>query len=219
MTSFPPDQDPGREPESPVSREHPEVPAPSTEPELPRWARRAQQQPSGTPLTEARLAAYIGAKWESTYRRKLAPFVEDPTFVPTWNWSAAIVQIMLPSAWFLYRKLYFPFAIFFPVPSIALRFLTDAAVPQTMADLLKPENQWLLTMMGAVNFSSALAAGGTANWFLFRRARAATVFVAHQELAPAEDAALMARLGGVNRMATALFVAMTLLLTLGSLGA
>jgi hypothetical protein len=216
MTAGSPEQEPGRETEP---REQPEPPAPSPQPELPRWARRAQQQVAGSPITEARLSAYVGAKWESTYKRKLAPFLEDPTFVPTWNWSAAVVQILLPSAWFLYRKLYFPFAIFFLVPSIALRLLTDAAVPNTMADLLKPENQWLLTMMGAVNLSSAIAAGGTANWFLFRRARAATVFVAHQDLEPAEDAALMQRLGGVNRMATALFVTMTLLLTLGSLGA
>ncbi|MBY0492339.1 MAG: hypothetical protein K2R93_21050 [Gemmatimonadaceae bacterium] len=218
MTSLPPDHDPARDRDA-EPREQAEPSTPSPEPELPRWARRAQQQASGSPITEARLAAYVGAKWESTYRRKLAPFLEDPTFVPTWNWSAAVVQIMLPSAWFLYRKLYFPFAIFFLVPSIALRLLTDATVPNTMADLLKPENQWLLTMMGAVNLSSAIAAGGTANWFLFRRARAATVFVAHQDLEPAEDAALMQRLGGVNRMATALFVTMTLLLTLGSLGA
>lgn len=215
MTSLPPDSQ--GEPTPP--REEPPAPTPSPEPELPRWARRAQQPSSGSPLTEERLAAYIGAKWEGTYRRKLAPFLEDPTFVPTWNWSAAVVQLMLPSAWFLYRKLYFPFAIFFLVPGIALRLLTDSAVPQTMADLLKPENQWLLSMMGAVNFSSALAAGGTANWFLFRRARAATVFVSHQALAPADDTALMARLGGVNRLATALFVSMTLLLTVGSLGA
>jgi hypothetical protein len=222
MTSRPPEtpsDQPTNDGQNPVPREEAPAPMPSPEPELPRWARRAQQQSSGSPLTEERLAAYIGAKWEGTYRRKLAPFVEDPTFVPTWNWSAALVQIMLPSAWFLYRKLYFPFAIFFLVPGIALRMLTEAPMPQTMADLLKPENQWLIGMMGAVNLSSALAAGGTANWFLFRRARAATVFVAHQELGPEEDVALMQRLGGVNRMATALFVTITLLLTLGSLGA
>lgn len=218
MTSMPPDDRP--EPESPPSapREEAEAHTPSTEPELPRWARRVQQ-PSGSPITEARLAAYIGAKWESTYRRKLAPFVEDPTFVPTWNWSAALTQLLLPSGWFLYRKLYFPFALFFLVPNIALRVLTDQSVPGTLSELLKPEYEWLRMMIAAVNFSAALAAGGTANWFLFRRARAATVFVAHQELEPAEDAALMRRLGGVNRMATALFVTITLLLTAGSLGA
>jgi hypothetical protein len=165
------------------------------------------------------LAAYFGAKWEGVYRQKLAPFLDDPGFVPTWNWSAALAQLALPSAWFLYRKLYLPFAIFFLVPGIALRVLTNATIPGTMAELLKPENQWLLTMMGAVNLSSALAAGGTANWFLFRRARAATAFVTSQTLPPGEETALMRRLGGVNRLATALFVTITLVLTMGSIGA
>lgn len=184
-----------------------------SEPELPPWARRPQR--SGSPLTEERLAAYIGPKWSTTYGRKLAPFRDDPTFVPTWNWSAALSQMLLPSSWFLYRKLYFPFAIFFLVPGIALGVLTgDANVPSTVAELSKPENEFVLMMMGAVNFSAALAAGGTANWFLFRRARAATAFVAQQQVGPEEDTALMARLGGVNKMATALFVTLTLVMSL-----
>lgn len=207
MTSIPPDQDrPDNTPDAP------------REPELPRWA-RAPQNRGGDPLTEERLAAYFGAKWEGAYRRKLAPFLEDPSFVPTWNWSAALSQLLLPSAWFLYRKLYLPFTIFFLVPGFALRLITDAPVPTTMADLLKPENQWFLMMMGAINLSSALAAGGTANWFLFRRARAATLFVTTQALAPGDDVALMRRLGGVNRLATALFVTITVVLTMGSIGA
>jgi hypothetical protein len=190
---------------------------PPTEPELPRWARQPQR--AVALLTEERLAAYFGAKWEGSYRRKLAPFLEDPSFVPTWNWSAALAQLLLPSTWFLYRKLYLPFAIFFLVPGLALRLLTDATIPSTMADVLKPENQWLLGMMGAVNLSTALAAGGTANWFLYRRARAATVFVASQSLAPVEETALMHRLGGVNRLATALFVTLSLATTVLSIGA
>jgi hypothetical protein len=196
--------DPDREPASPTP--------PNAGPELPRWARTA---PSGGVLTEERLAAYVGPKWEKVYRRKLAPFLEDPAFVPTWNWSAALA---FPPAWFLYRKLYLPFAIFFLVPGLAFRLLTGSDAPQTRAELLKPENAWLMSMTMAVWASTALAAGGTANWFLFRRARAASRFAVMQQMPPAEEAALIRRMGGVNRIATALFVTLSLVLTMAQLG-
>jgi hypothetical protein len=196
----------------------PTEPTPSpTPPELPRWAQRSPR--GGNPLTEERLAAYIGAKWERVYRRKLAPFLEDPTFVPTWNWSAALVALMMPSAWFLYRKLYLPFAIFFLVPGLVLAMLTGSSAPANFAEIQKPENQWLVTMALATQFSAAIAAGGTANWFLFRRARAAAVFVSAQTLPPTDEAALMSRIGGVNRLATALFITMMLVLTVARIGA
>jgi hypothetical protein len=207
MTTMPPDQGGPDSNDSAGS---------NREPEVPRWARKPAA--NAGPLTEDRLAAYIGPKWESVYRRKLQPFLDDPTFVPTWNWSAALANLLIPSSWFLYRKLYFPFAIFFLVPGIALGLMTGTAMPSTVSDALKPENQWLITMGGAVQLSAALAAGGSANWFLFRRARAASVFVSNQDLPAGDDAALMRRLGGVNRGATALFIGLMLVLTAGRLG-
>ena len=185
---------------------------PPTEPPLPRWAQTPS--PMSGELTEERLAAYVGPKWETTYRRKLAPFLEDPTFVPTWNWSAALAS----PAWFLYRKLYLPFFIFFLLPGAAFRWLTGSDQPVTLESMSRPENAWLQTMGMAVYVSSALAAGGSANWFLYRRARAANRF-ASANGGPADEAlGLMARMGGVNRLATALFIAMSMVLTLAQLG-
>ena len=40
-------------------------------------------------LSDENLAVFIGPRGEPTYRRKLAPFRDDPAFVPTWNWAAA----------------------------------------------------------------------------------------------------------------------------------
>ena len=190
------------------SREVEPVEPASREPELPRWARKA---PAGGELNEERMAAYFGSKWDKTYRRKLSPFLEDPSFVPTWNWPAAIA---FPPAWFLYRKLYLPFTVFFLVPGFVFRWLTGSDTPQTVMELSKPENEWLQIMSVAVFVSSSLAAGGTANWFLFRRARAASRFVAMQELPETENLALMRRMGGVNKSATSLFVGLMLVITL-----
>jgi hypothetical protein len=165
-------------------------------------------------LGEERMAAYFGAKWDTVYRRKLAPFFDDPAFTPTWNWSAALAS----PAWFLYRKLYLPFSVFFLVPGFVFRWLTGSDTPQTATELMKPENEWLLTMNAAVYLSSMLAAGGTANWLLFRRAQAAGRFVSLQELPPGEDTALLRRMGGVNRLATSLFLTVAAMLTLTKLG-
>ncbi|MCO4099587.1 MAG: DUF2628 domain-containing protein [Gemmatimonas sp.] len=177
-------------------------------PELPRWARPS---PTDEVLSDDRMLAYFGPKWETSYKRKLAPFFADPSFVPTWNWPAAIA---FPPAWFLYRKLYLPFALFFLVPGFVFRILTGSDTPQTMAEMSKPENEWLKIMSIAVMVSSSLAAGGTANWFLFRRARAANRFVAMQQLPEPETLALMRRMGGVNRSATSLYVALIVIMTL-----
>lgn len=178
-------------------------------PELPRWARKS---PSGDAMSEERLVAYFGPKWETSYKRKLAPFFEDPSFVPTWNWPAALFAFA--PAWFLYRKLYLPFVIFFLVPGFVFRLLTGSDTPQTVAELSKPENEWLQVMSIAIMVSSSLAAGGTANWFLFRRARAANRFVTEQQLPESETLALMRRMGGVNRMGTVLFVVLVVVITL-----
>lgn len=167
------------------------------------------------PLSDERMAAYFGeAKWEKVYRRKLTPFFEDATFVPTWNWSAALTALVLPSGWFLYRKLYLPFALFFIAPTIVFRLLTGSVLPTSVSELQKPENQWLFLMSIAIQVSVAIAAGGTANWFLFRRARAASHFSALQQLPAGEDVALLRRMGGTNRTATALFLAFWFVLSL-----
>ena len=141
----------------------------------------------------------------------MSPFFEDPSFVPTWNWPAALA---FPAAWFLFLKLYLPFTVFFLVPGFVFRWLTGSDTPQTVMELSKPENEWLQIMSVAVFVSSSLAAGGTANWFLFRRARAASRFVAMQELPETENLALMQRMGGVNKSATSLFVGLMFAITL-----
>jgi hypothetical protein len=180
-------------------------------PDLPRWARRT---PSGDEFSDERMAAYFGPKWEKVYRRKLAPFLEDASFVPTWNWAAALAS----PAWFLYRKLYLPFTVFFLLPGFVFRWLTGSDAPQTVAELSKPENEWLQVMSVAVFLSSAIAAGGTANWLLFRRARAASRLVSMQGVPAGEALDLMRRVGGVNRPATTLFVALMVAITLMQFG-
>lgn len=196
----------------PDERDNNEATPPAGTPELPRWARQAG--PSDE-FSEERMQAYFGPKWEKSYRRKLAPFFEDSSFVPTWNWPAAIA---FPPAWFLYRKLYVPFTIFFLVPGFVFRWLTGSDTPQTVTELSKPENEWLQLMSIAVFVSSSLAAGGTANWFLFRRARAASRLVSMQGVSASEGLDLMRRVGGVNRTATSLFVVLMLVITLMQFG-
>lgn len=196
----------------PDDRDADEATPPASTPELPRWARQAGRS---NEFSEERMQAYFGPKWEKSYRRKLAPFFEDSSFVPTWNWPAAIA---FPPAWFLYRKLYVPFTIFFLVPGFVFRWLTGSDTPQTVAELSKPENEWLQLMSIAVFVSSSLAAGGTANWFLFRRARAASRLVSMQGVSASEGLDLMRRMGGVNRTATSLFVVLMLVITLMQFG-
>lgn len=196
----------------------PSGPPPSPTPEnsggeLPRWARRPQ---SGNSLmSDAWMTAFLGPKWEKVYRRKLSPFFEDPAFVPTWNWSAAIAW----PAWYLYRKLYIAFAAYFLLPGLAFRVLTGSETQLTMAELQKPENEWLVMMNAAVFVSTAIASGGTANWLLFRRARAAARLVAQEQLPPAESELLLQRVGGVNRLGTSLFLGLSLTLMLAQLRA
>lgn len=199
--------DESRDPNAPESEA-----TPPAAPELPRWARPAEP---GDEFSDERMRAYFGPKWEKTYRKKLAPFLDDPSFVPTWNWPAAIA---FPPAWFLYRKLYLPFTVFFLVPGFVFRWLTGSDTPQTVAELSKPENEWLQIMSVAVFVSSSLAAGGTANWFLFRRARAASRLVTMQGVSATEGLDLMRRMGGVNRTATSLFVVLMLVVTLMQFG-
>ena len=169
------------------------------DPNLPAWARRQQ---SANPMSEARLAAFIGPRWE-VYRRKFAPFLEEPAFVPTWNWSAALFQ----SAWFLYRKLYLAAFAFMLGPGLVFRLLTGSDTQLTMSELQKPENEGLLLMQLAVGISSIIASGGVANWLLFRRARAAVRLAALQSMPEGETLPWLERVGGINRLGVALAAA------------
>ena len=94
------------------------TPAPIDNP-LPGWALKPKRTGE---LTDESLEAFIGPRWERTYKRKLASFRDDPTFVPTWNWSAALV----PTLWFLHRKLYLAFLSFVVLPQLALLWITGA---------------------------------------------------------------------------------------------
>jgi len=185
------------------------TPQGTSEPELPAWAKRRSN--SGQ-LSEQDLAVFIGRKWEGTYRRKLAPFLEDASFVPTWNWSAALSAAAAMPFWFLYRKLYLAFVAFFIVPGFVLRWLTGSDTVLTPQNVQAPENRLLVIMTFALLLSSGIAAGGAANWFLFRRARAATRLVALQKLPAPEALALLERIGGVNRGGTLLFVVLSIVL-------
>ena len=193
----------------------PELPPEAPNNELPNWAQKQNQQRSLEQPSDADMGAFIGPKWDKVYRRKMAPFFEEASFVPTWNWSAAIA---FPPAWFLYRKLYLPFAFFFLLPGIAFRVLTGTDKPLTMAAMQLPENEWLLVMNAAVFVSTMLASGGTANWFLYRRARAANRLVVQQQLPRAEEELLLRRVGGVNTLATSLFVALSMMLAAATIG-
>ena len=193
----------------------PELPPEAPNNELPNWAQKQTQQRSLEQPSDSDMEAFIGPKWDKVYRRKMAPFFEEASFVPTWNWSAAIA---FPPAWFLYRKLYLPFAFFFLLPGIAFRVLTGTDKPLTMAAMQLPENEWLLVMNAAVFVSTMLASGGTANWFLYRRARAANRLVVQQQLPRAEEELLLRRVGGVNTLATSLFVALSMMLAAATIG-
>ena len=193
----------------------PELPPEAPTNGLPNWAQKQNQQRSLEQPSDSDMEAFIGPKWDKVYRRKMAPFFEEASFVPTWNWSAAIA---FPPAWFLYRKLYLPFAFFFLLPGIAFRVLTGTDKPLTMAAMQLPENEWLLVMNAAVFVSTMLASGGTANWFLYRRARAANRLVVQQQLPRAEEELLLRRVGGVNTLATSLFVALSMMLAAATIG-
>lgn len=185
---------------------HPPQEQPSderSEPELPAWAHRAS---NNQPMGDERMAAFIGAKWEPTYRRKFAPFLADPSFVPTWNWSAALFT----PYWFLYRKLYLPFVIFLFAPGVAARLMTGPQEPPAVTTLAQPDMQQATLVSAAFLLSAMIAAGGTANWLLFRRARAATHFVAQQQLPDPDARTMLSRIGGVHRGPTILLVAVAI---------
>ncbi len=169
------------------------------------------QKPTGD--FEARLAAFIGPRWEDTYERKLRPFITDPAFVPTWNWAAAL----LSPFWFLYRKLYLWFAVFYLVPGAVMRWLVPTDRPLTPDTMFLPENQQLLVMTVAMFVSSSIAAGGTGNWLLFRRARTAIRVIGMQPMPTDAAFELLKRVGGTNRTITFLFLGLSMVLLAGAM--
>ena len=173
------------------------------EPELPTWARRPNG--GGPELADHRLALFIGRKWETTYRRKFAPFLEDPSFTPTWNWSAFFAAPI----WFLYRKLYLPFVLFMFVPPFIVQLVLAPAdaIMRPSADMTPEQTVEAMKAMVpyfAFELSSRIAAAGIANWLLFRRARAAARFVDLQPWSEQESQQMLARLGGVHKGPTIL---------------
>ena len=172
----------------------------SPDPHVPAWVRR--QRDADNPLSDERMLAFIGPQWPK-YQVKFAPFSEDPSFVPTWNWSAALFQ----SAWLLYRKLYLAAFSFILLPALAFRFLTGSETQMTFTELQKPENRSLMLVQIGVGVSSFIAAGGIGNWLLFRRARAAVRIALAQELPSSEVLPWLARVGGINWLGVALAVA------------
>lgn len=176
---------------------------PSANP-LPPWANKPS---ASTPFSEARMAAYIGPRWESTYRAKLAQFFEDPSFAVTWNWAAALGSPF----WFLYRKLYMSFILFMIVPQLALGMLMVNDPPKSLVDINAPEVRQYMIMWVGMTLSTAIAAGGTGNWFLFRRARAASLLVSMQQ--GPEDVAIsrLQRLGGVSVRSVIVFFAISMI--------
>lgn len=173
-----------------------------TTPPLPSWAAGPQGAPPAPgSLADRQLAAFIGPRWPS-YRRKFAPFFQDPRFTPTWNWAAALT-VPLGAVWFLYRKLYIPFVFFWVAPGLVVGLLWQGDTPPTMRELSSgsPAATDALLIMAGVVLSTMILAGGTANFLLFRRAQAAMRVIGAQ--APGEGAVpLLARVGQVNRTGT-----------------
>jgi hypothetical protein len=173
----------------------------------------APRQPSAAEsVFQQRMGAFIGPRWESAYRRKLAVFMDDPSFVPTWNWSAALA---LPF-WFLYRKMYWWFAVFFFLPGAVLDWLVPTAGGLTPEAILKPENRQVVYMLFAVQISSRLAAGGVANWLLFRRANTAIRVVGMQPMNDDDATQLLRRVGGTSRSLTFALLGVFLVLGIAS---
>lgn len=163
------------------------------QPELPRWATKSK---TAATFSEERMAAYVGPRWESTYRRKLSGFFADPAFSVSWNWAAFVVGPL----WFLYRKLYLAFILFFAASQALSSYLLVGIDRQALSAqaLSSPEGKPTLMILLGLSFTIHLAAAGTANWLLYRRARFKSLIVTLQQVP--EDVAIsrLQRLGGVN---------------------
>lgn len=159
-------------------------------------------------LTNEQLAAFIGPKWEDTYRHKLAAFREDASFVPTWNWSAAL----LTPIWLMYRKLYLGLGIYVLASLLAGPLIVGPDAAMDPASLV--DNPRLAALLYSIRLSLGIAFGGSGNWFLYRRARAASRLVQARSGASPESMAFLGRIGGVNKRGAAVVVALGILMVL-----
>ena len=152
------------------------------------------------------MSAYIGPRWESTYRAKLSQFFVDPSFSVTWNWAAALGSPF----WFLYRKLYAAGLAFMIVPNLVFGSVLTNNDPTVLERPESPEAIQYMMIWVAITISSAIAAGGTANWLLFRRARAASMVVSMQQVP--EDVAIsrLHQLGGVSLRGVIVFFVLSI---------
>ncbi len=184
---------------------------PNNSTSTPNGASTAMRAP-GSVEFEERLGAFIGPRWERSYRQKLAVFVDDSSFVPTWNWSAFFAMPF----WFLYRKMYVWFAAFYFIPNALLEWLVPGARSIAPEELAKPENQQAALMILAVQLAACLAAGGIGNWLLFRRARTAIRVVGMQPMSAAESLQLLRRVGGTSGILTYVLVGVVVALGFAS---
>ena len=193
-----------------------------TTPPLPSWATKAQPgAPTPGSPADLQLGAFIGPRW-TTYRRKFRPFFEDGHFTPTWNWAAAL---LLP-AWFLYRKLYLPFVFFSMLPGLGFALLWRSGempfrqVPNPITgvgtvDTLTEQGQ---IVMLAVVLSTAVLAGGTANFLLYRRAMAAVRVVSARVPGGDPALALLRKVGGTSWAAVGIGLVVMFLFRLATAG-
>lgn len=187
---------------------------PPSPPPLPPWA----AQPTSTvpapdsPL-DRQFAAFIGRRWP-TYRRKFAPFFEDDRFQPTWNWAAALATPFGP-LWFIYRRLYVPAVLFWILPSLGLGLLWNGekVTFQDIASGTAVGRDFQLVMFGIL-LSIMVLAGGTANYLLYRRARAA-IRLAGERGDRDMTLALLHRLGRANWIGVLVVFALMLLASSG----
>jgi len=173
-------------------------------PPLPSWA-QSKPRGGGPPAPESPLdrqfAAFIGPRWE-TYRRKFAPFFEEPRFQPTWNWSAALLWPM----WFFYRRLYVLGIGFAFLPSIGFGLLWKGAPPAIGPDgkvIVDPD---AVAVIAGILLSTSILSGGTANWLLYRRAVTAFRVVQMQALDEPRGLAFLARIGRVSWIAVSMAI-------------
>ena len=168
-----------------------------TSPPLPPWAApREAGAPAPGSDADQQFEAFIGPRWP-TYRRKFRPFFEDERFQPTWNWAAALATPFGP-LWFIYRRLYVPAVLFWMLPSIGLGLLWNGerVSIQDLAAGTPVARDFQLVLFGLM-LSIMVLAGGTANFLLFRRARAA-MRLAADRAAGDDRLELLGRLGTAN---------------------
>lgn len=184
---------------------------------LPPWAQEpVSAVPSpGSPL-DRQFAAFIGPRWPK-YRAKFRPFFEDERFQPTWNWSAALaVAILGPlgGLWFAYRRLVLPAVLFLLLPTFALFFLWngDPVTPQEILNGSTETAKDFQIIAAGVQLSTTVLAGGTANFLVFRRARAAIRLATRRGLDERQAESLLRTLGRPSWVAVGVMLVLLVLL-------